>query len=644
MTLTPSASASAPAPHVTWPGAALAGFVALIPGNVIASAVRKGSGQTSAGAWVAAQASGAGQLVFCGLVSALALFAWQRTRPRRLARFDLVALFVVVGVLGAVAVGPDFAGFVERVEAFSKVPSSLLGALFCLAIVGGFVFVARLVARRLPWAAVGIGLALGFANNFLLELDYSGIHLVIGWAGALAVTVGLAARALPWLAPSRRQAIVMGALAPLAIASLVWRPSESAWRKLLEIPGAFAAPYVTQLVPELSDFAGGEPGDKNDPWMTSRAGRPPIPPSRLSPLPQDGLVILLVCDALRADVVKRGETAVPMPNLEKLRKRSVEFTMARSAAPSTLSSMTSVFTGKYYSQLHAKGGSKEEGDTSADETLRVPELLSPEVTSYTVFPTRLLDPKRGATRGFEAASVKEKSPSSVLMPKVKKRLDKGLDGPFFLYLHWMDAHSPYDLGGTEGTPREAYLREVAILDERIGELVAYLDDKSLTDRTTLIVTADHGESFGDHGTWEHGKTVYEELLRVPMWIVAPGKAPRIIDTPVSTIDLGATVLDLFGHETPGHFMGQSLLPLAFGKGERVAHPIAAEAGHKLRAFYSTDDMKVIFDRARKTTEVYDLTTDPNETKNIADTPEAKPHITRARRFFKAHQVAEEAKR
>ena len=106
------------------------------------------------------------------------------------------------------------------------------------------------------------------------------------------------------------------------------------------------------------------------------------------------------------------------------------------------------------------------GDTGADETPRVPELLAPDVKSFHVVPTRLLDPKRGATRGFESVSVKEKSTSEVIMPKVKKRLADGTDGPFFLYMHWMDAHSPYDLAGTEGTPKEAYLREVAVLDQR----------------------------------------------------------------------------------------------------------------------------------------------------------------------------------
>jgi hypothetical protein len=99
------------------------------------------------------------------------------------------------------------------------------------------------------------------------------------------------------------------------------RPSESAWRKLLEIPGAFPAPFVTRLVPDLRDL-GGDAGDKGDEWMSSRESRPAIPPSGLSRVPKDGLVILLVCDALRADVVKKGETAVPMPNLEKLRKKS----------------------------------------------------------------------------------------------------------------------------------------------------------------------------------------------------------------------------------------------------------------------------------------------------------------------------------
>lgn len=618
------------------PGAAFAGFIALVPANAMASLLRKGSGKTSIGTWLLSQATGAGHLVFCGLLSALVLYVWLRFRPSRIARFDLLALFAFVTLVGWFAVGPDFGNFVERTQAVEKVPPGLFGALFCLVSVAFWVLLARLVARRVPWVMVGVGVALGFANNFLLELDYPGIHLTIGWCAALVATVGFAAEDLRQLRPSRRLLIVTGALAPLAVASLVLRPNEAAWRKLSEAPGAFPAPFVSDLVPELSSL--GADADPTDPWMSRRDKVDAVPPSGLSPVPPDGIVILLVCDALRADVVERKHALVPMPNLERLRKRSVEFTLARSAAPSTLSSMTTLFSGKYYSELHAKGSSGEEGGTAGDETPRVPELLAPGVSSFHVFPTRLLDPSRGATRGFEAAKVAEKAPSSKVMDKLKRRFADGIEGPQLIYLHWMDAHAPYDLDGTQGTPKEAYLREVAILDKRLGELVNWLKDKDVADRTTLIVTADHGEAFGEHGTWEHGKTVYEELLRVPLLIAAPGKKARVVKAPVSTVDIGATILDLFGKPTPGYFMGESLLPLAYGDAKRISHPVAAEAGSKLRAFFATPDIKVIFDRKRKTTEVYDLSVDPGETQNIVDLPAMRVHVQRARRFFAVHQV------
>jgi len=618
------------------PGAALAGLVALVPANAIASLIRKGSGKTSVGTWLLSQASGAGHLLYCGLLSALVVYLWLRLRPAPIARLDFPALLALAALVGWFAVGPDFANFVERTEAVEKVPPGLLGGVFCMVSVVFWVLVARLVARRVPWVMVGVGVALGFANNFLLELDYPGIHLTVGWCGALVATLGFAAEDLRWFRPSRRLVIVMGALAPLAVASLLLRPNEAAWRKLSEAPGAFPAPFISAIVPELS--VGRFAEDRNDPWMKRRDGVSATPPSALSPVPPDGIVILLVFDALRADVVDRKKPLVPMPNFERLRKRSVEFSLARSAAPSTLSSITTLFTGKYYSELHAKGSSGEEGGTAGDETPRVPELLAPGVSSFHIFPTRLLDPSRGATRGFESVKVAEKAPSSKVMEKLKSRFAGGIEGPQLIYLHWMDAHSPYDLDGAQGTPKEAYLREVAILDKRLGELLAWLREEKLAERTTLIVTADHGESFGDHGTWEHGKTVYEELLRVPLLIAAPGKKARVVTAPVSTVDIGATILDLFGKPTPGYFMGESLLPLAYGDATQVSHPIAAEAGTKLRAFFATPDIKVIFDRKRKTTEVYDLSVDPGESRNIVDAPEMRVHVGRARRFFSVREV------
>jgi arylsulfatase A-like enzyme len=260
------------------------------------------------------------------------------------------------------------------------------------------------------------------------------------------------------------------------------------------------------------------------------------------------------------------------------------------------------------------------------------------VSPFHIVPTRLLDPKNGATRGFDIVRLAELAPSSEVLPKLEPHLAKSSKGRHFIYMHWMDPHAPYDLGGAGGSAWDGYLREVALVDTRLGELMEMLDRTGVADRTTIILTADHGEAFGEHDTWEHGKTVYEELVRVPLLIASPGKKPKTVDAPVSLVDVGATILDLFGQSVPGYFMGESLLPLAYGNAESVSHPIAAEAQHKLRAFYSTDGVKVVFDNGRKTTEVYRLSTDPLEANNLADAAEMQPHIQRARRYFEAHEA------
>jgi hypothetical protein len=612
------------------PLAAFAGWVALAPINMGAGVMRTGRAGAGSATWLTAQAYGVGHLVVGGLLSAGILAAWLRFRPHRLRWLDLPALGVFAGVLGWFAVGPDFESFVERVASMKGVPPGALGAASTTVSIGGAVLVARAVARRLAPAALIAAAAVGLANHFVLELDYPGIHLIAGWSAVIAATFGLAALHLKLLQPSRRATIVLVALAPLAVASVVTRPGDAAWRRLLEEPGAFVAPYVSKFtlqrpVPTVAE-------DKNDPWMRSRVGAPPTPPSRLSSVPADGHVVLVMIDALRADVARRGATKVDMPNLERLRSRSVEFTQVRSVASSTVSCITTLFSGRFYSQM----------DTRLDATPRVPELLDAAgVSAFHVVPTRLLEPRNGATRGFRTVQLREQAPSSEVLPVLEKHLARTKRGRHLVYLHWMDAHSPYDLGGTEGSAWDAYLREVAIVDQRLGELVEMLERRRIADRTTLIVTADHGEAFGEHQSWEHGKTVYEELLHVPLLIASPGKPPGVVDARVSLVDVGATILDLFDEPVPGEFMGESLLPLAYGGAKGVSHPIVAEAGHKLRAFYSGDDVKVIFDLARRTTEVYDLAGDPGELRNIADARTMKKHIQRARRYFRAHAAKKE---
>ena len=186
------------------------------------------------------------------------------------------------------------------------------------------------------------------------------------------------------------------------------------------------------------------------------------------------------------------------------------------------------------------------------------------------------------------------------------RLTQQGKGPLFLFVHFMDAHSPYNpVSVPEGGPsKERYLRAVSVVDTQLGRIQKAISDLGLDDRTTMVVTADHGEAFGEHGTHFHGVSVYEELIHVPLLMKTKGAAPRRVDAPVSLIDLGPTVLDFMGLPTPGRFMGQSLAPFLRGERPKLTRPIVSEQRLK-QAMVFPDGIQAIRDIRKGTTEIYD---------------------------------------
>ena len=155
----------------------------------------------------------------------------------------------------------------------------------------------------------------------------------------------------------------------------------------------------------------------------------------------------------------------------------------------------------------------------------------------------------------------------------------------------------------------------------------------------LIVSADHGEAFGDHQTFEHAKTLYEELLHVPLLVMSPRFSPRKVEERVGLVDLGPTLLDLFQAPTPATFNGQSLVPLLMGKDVVFTRPLLAE-GRLRTSLTEQDGFKVIEDPRRKVVEAYDLVADPGETRNVFDTEPGRSDaaLAKLRAFFDARRL------
>jgi len=135
------------------------------------------------------------------------------------------------------------------------------------------------------------------------------------------------------------------------------------------------------------------------------------------------------------------------------------------------------------------------------------------------------------------------------------------------------------------------------------------------------VTSDHGEAFGEHGTFQHTKTIYEELVRVPLLVWGAGVRPQKVDEPVTLVDLNPTICDIFGVPWSEDITGETLVPILRGAKPNLSRPILAE-GRLRRALYA-GDLKVIADLRRSTVEAYDLSVDPGELDNLFDRERAR---------------------
>ena len=200
-----------------------------------------------------------------------------------------------------------------------------------------------------------------------------------------------------------------------------------------------------------------------------------------------------------------------------------------------------------------------------------------------------------------------------------------MKGPFFAWFHFMDPHDLYkphaETAELGKKPRDLYDGEIRATDAVIGKLLAFVATQPWASRTTIIVSADHGESFGQHGVFRHGFELWEDLVRVPFFVRTPGATPKRIDVPRSHLDLAPTVLELLDVKPDPAFRGQSLVPEIRGTATPEPRDVVVDLArtsdndrrrglvrgrHKLLAF--GDDA---------TFQLYDLASDPGEMVDLA---------------------------
>ena len=590
----------------------------------------------------------AGNLLGLGLVCAGAVLAWRRLRRPALL-VDLLALEVAALAVGFATLADDLSGPAARLDGAVSARAwiILLAAGVSVGIPAAAVVGRALRRGRLRAVALAIGVAAGIANAIGMPESYPGGHFFVAWGAAVFMGSALTGAAVPvpaWRGWIWTRAGLLVAAAALAAGSYLIRPSNAVLVDLLRMPGSVSSPFLARANARSSEL--GPIPLALTPWFMDRSGESALPPST-RPLLGAPIVILLTIDSVRADVFADDRYRRELPELTRLREESLHFTQARAPGPATTVTLTSLFAGTYYSQQYWTNKTAD-GATGLypheDTSVRFPELLAANGAATVNFAAQYwLRGSYGIARGFSEETLVGKSrrypAASKLVDPAIQRIEEHKGGPLFLFIHFLDPHSPYNSAGPRPTPFDGYIAEIGLVDEQIARLRVALEARQFDRRTCLIVTSDHGEAFGEHGLTWHAKSLYDELVHVPLIISAPGVAARRIDDRVSLIDLGPTILDLFGVSTPGHYMGQSLTGYLRGESPTLDRPIVAE-GRLKRSLITPEGYKVIHDTRTGSRETYDLIGDPGETKNLFGEERAdgaRGH-TSLDAFFRAHTL------
>jgi len=368
-------------------------------------------------------------------------------------------------------------------------------------------------------------------------------------------------------------------------------------------------------------------------------------------------VVLISIDTLRRDHVGAYGYARPTtPRLDALAREGILAEDAVSVSswtlPAHLSMLTSVDPGVH-------GGT----ETKLGFNKRVPTLASlmkqngyatQAVTSHLY-----VSEAYGVDEGFDRLDFHQDRKATETADRAIAILERLGDRPFLLFLHFYDPHWHYDppekqralfdsgykgkLSGlwqdfkdkTEAntTPQEKqhlldlYDGEIRYTDDEVGRILDHLKASGLEKSTLVVVTSDHGEEFLEHGSWEHQKTLYEEVIRIPLALRGPGVSARREKAQASLLDVAPTVLAWAGLPPAPTHQGKSLLaPLpereAYGETDHTL-----DGTHKLFLRSGASRGKAILSlvpdaKSLAKQEWYDLASDPAETKDARPRDEA----------------------
>ena len=573
------------------------------------------------GVVVVAVVAAAGQRMFVGKM--------QSQKLATIAAGGLVAIGAVPAALAAIAALP----LLRRIARAFPRPRAL-GATGVLLITLGVATVLALVAAlsRADWRVLDLGPLYALAVAIVLGVGHG-----LFWFGSRAGR-GLGARLPARLGSAMSFAIAIVAFACLMIGG-----------RLPEGSPGFAAATDGSWGMRLLLGAARRATDHDGDGYSARFGGGDCDDTRADGF--KGNLLIITIDALRGDrlgVAGYGRPAGKSltPTLDSLARKGTYFKRAWSQAPNTPKSFPVILTGRYPSDIAwDKPGTNYPNLLPTNHTF-FETLAAAGLKPIGIFSHFYFTADRGISRGFAewsddgAGTIAESNKdiaSPRIVPRVIDRLKQAAARKehFALWTHLFEPHSSYmthkefptSLSGVPGL-MEKYDYEIAFADLWVKKLIDAVSELGLADNTAIVVMADHGEAWGEHKAYFHGTDVFEEQLRVPLIFVVPGKKPHVIDDPVALVDVAPTLIDLVGAPIPANMRGQSLLPvITQGKAAHgpAAHPIFAEmlpatAWPHHATMMIADGKKLIHRISERRYELYDLSADPGEKKNLAESP------------------------
>ena len=294
-------------------------------------------------------------------------------------------------------------------------------------------------------------------------------------------------------------------------------------------------------------------------------------------------LVLVTVDTLRADRVGcYGYKTIQTPNMDRLAADGVRFQSVVSQVPLTLPSHCTIMTGAY-PVFH--GVRDNVGYRLSQSKITLATILRNQGYRTAAFVgAYVLNAKFGLSQGFDHYDDKIEGPShsgpAVNLNQVERPagevisralawLNAQTRTPFFIWIHLYDPHDPYQPPAPFGEQYKArpYDGEIAYADRELGRFLESLKKAGHYDNTLVVLTSDHGESFGEHKEWTHGYYIYDTTVLVPLIIkpVQKGMAGRVVTEQVSLVDVVPTILQLLDTPRPVELQGRGMLGLLLGK-------------------------------------------------------------------------------